>query len=71
MTTLDDALAAVMKARLAMRAAGLDGAELARVARWIAAELRHTENLRPEQVAKKERKICTTKTDGKRRTGTR
>ena len=52
MTTLEDAMAAVMKARLAMRAAGLDGAELARVARGIAAEMAH-EKFHVEQTEKR------------------
>jgi hypothetical protein len=73
MTTLDDALAAVMKARLAMRAAGLDGAELARVARWIAAEIQVNEfsNADREVNRNKSRKICTTETEEKRRTATK
>jgi hypothetical protein len=75
MTTLDDALAAVMKARLAMRAAGLDGADLARVARWIAAEIQVNElavqrGSRSEQ-KQKQKKICTTETEEKRRTATK
>jgi hypothetical protein len=68
MTTLDDALAAVMKARLAMRAAGLDGAELARVARWIAAEIAIERDFLKRNP---KRKICTTETEEKRRTATK